>query len=836
MDFRALLCAGLTATVLLAFACGTTLAQETAQTALAPWASNTHPTDKPKRHVEDITKARHAYTITQGGTMDGRSSRTPPGIWQPWRQAWESNRIVRIENVGTTDVVNPWLSNGRNHFRSMEEMVKTAIKPGMTDREKALAIWFQEITHRFHFSAGGQLDNIPSIVFNVLGYNTCGDDSQCLAGLWKTAGLKKVRPARVLAHCISQVWYDGRWHMLDGDQQSIYLLRDNHTVASENDIVTDHDLIKRTPTRGFLSRDSRAGDESQASLYFYEGDEPGDRNVKYHHTMNMTLRPGEALVYRWGHLEPVKYYGSPVKYKHTVCNGLWEYRPDLSKDTWRAGALTVQNVRQTRDGLAPEPGKTGTIIWKIHSPYTMVGGRVDLEGNGVKLSVSWDNKTWYDMPDGTLEASIAKARYRGHWNCYVKCELPEGALLKAFHFSADVQMAPLAMPEMVLGPNNFVYTDQTEGPRKVRITHEWVERSATRPPKAPPEAIFPPDGKSTDGTEFAFRWKPADDPDGDAIADYHFELSQYPDMRWPLSMNFYKLISLTADKGKTQYTLPYPELLAPETKYYWHVRAQDKNGVWGPWSKTWSFTAQGPAHPIEVKLAFDDKKGVGTLSWKPNSVGRRPAKYRIYGSDEKGFSVSDTPYKVQVGRTPNLSGDFPANFVAETDKTQLVVVAQGLDLPNANKAYYRVVALDAKGNRSWSSAYAQAPRPFIHTTPVTLARVDQPYRYDPGVIRSIGDYRKRAGKQGGTAFWDIEQPRLKLEQAPDWLKLDPATGALTGTPTAPGRFEVVLTATLEREVRKLNAKSLSWGNEKVIGTETLRLGPAQQKFTIEVGK
>ena len=57
---------------------------------------------------------------------------------------------------------------------------------------------------------------------------------------------------------------------------------------------------------------------------------------------------------------------------------------------------------------------------------------------------------------------------------------------------------------------------------------------------------------------------------------------------------------------------------------------------------------------------------MGTLRWKPNPVGRQPVKYRVYGSDEKGFSVSDVPYKVNVGVTKELPSRFPANFIAET--------------------------------------------------------------------------------------------------------------------------------------------------------------------------
>ena len=50
--------------------------------------------------------------------------------------------------------------------------------------------------------------------FNVYGHNTCGNDSICLAGLWRRAGLR-VTPARVVGHCVSQAFFDGRWNLFD---------------------------------------------------------------------------------------------------------------------------------------------------------------------------------------------------------------------------------------------------------------------------------------------------------------------------------------------------------------------------------------------------------------------------------------------------------------------------------------------------------------------------------------------------------------------------------------------------------------------------------------------
>jgi hypothetical protein len=136
----------------------------------------------------------------------------------------------------------------------------------------------------------------------------------------------------------------------------------------------------------------------------------------------------------------------------------------------------------------------------------------------------------------------------------------------------------LALPEMVVGENTFTYSDQSGGNRKVRITHNWVERSASKPPPAPAGPVFPRDGGEANGTNIVFQWVTPEDPDGDRIADYQFELSARADMKWPLSMSFYKLISRTADAAKekdqtsgkeritvrARYTVPQPGLLTPD--------------------------------------------------------------------------------------------------------------------------------------------------------------------------------------------------------------------------------------------------------------------------------
>ena len=276
--------------------------------------------------------------------MDGRNCRTPMGVGMnsegAFFQTWESNRSVRMENVGDTDVVNPWLSNGRNNFRNVAEIVQSAITPDMTDAEKAFAIWFQQIRHRHH--SGGDNNELgdPVKVFNVYGYNTCGNDSICLGTLWKQAGLQNgARPGARTLHLPGllrrRVAFLRRRHAL---RLSPARQRDRGQRRADRPRPRPgqaHALQRNPPARHAMGR---PGDVRRCT-----SPRPRSRasaRGKADTTMNMVLRPGEAIVWRWGQLSPLKYHGmlqTTPTYPDTICNGLWEYRPDLTQADVAAG-------------------------------------------------------------------------------------------------------------------------------------------------------------------------------------------------------------------------------------------------------------------------------------------------------------------------------------------------------------------------------------------------------------------------------------------------------------------------------------------------------------------
>jgi len=209
------------------------------------------PSDRVRRQVETVAAGDCAYVVPFKGTVDGVMTRMPIS-YAAYKQGWQPNLYCRLENVGDTDVVNPWLTaNGLGDWRTLDKIVAEATRGCTTDAEKARAIWEWERKHRFHACTwDGECDDAVK-VHNVYGYTLCGDDAIIIDDMFRAAGLK-TRPGRPVGHCVTEAFYDDEWHLLDGDEHVICLRRDNKTIAGEAEVVRDHDLMKRTHTRRAL--------------------------------------------------------------------------------------------------------------------------------------------------------------------------------------------------------------------------------------------------------------------------------------------------------------------------------------------------------------------------------------------------------------------------------------------------------------------------------------------------------------------------------------------------------------------------------------------------------
>ena len=343
-----------------------------------------------------------------------------------------------------------------------------------------------------------------------------------------------------------------------------------------------------------------------------------------------------------------------------------------------------------------------------------------------------------------------------------------------------------------------VYTDDTKSDRQIRVTYNWRETTTTKPLPAP-KLIYPPNNQTIRDEIVTYKWQPVEE-----AAAYHYQVSRDPAFRWP-----YRPSLDVVYKG-TEYANPFWGIYNCETDYYWRVRAQNDQGIWGDWSNPRTFRWQGPHVPVEVKLSKNNGRfflnGNFVLSWKPNPRGQRPAAYEVYGSDIKGFSVHKEAHEIAT------LGKVSGNYLGRTTETQIEVAGVFSDNPlgsenqyNLNRCYYRVVAVDARGTHSGCSDYAEMPHPIIISPPVVKTTLGESYRYQLRVIHSLEDLQHRYEKPV-TKFWEQEQLRFSLEKGPDWLTIDPQTGFLTGIAPSgsAGTYPVriALSATFEKRTGK----------------------------------
>ncbi|MBW7997881.1 MAG: cadherin repeat domain-containing protein [Candidatus Glassbacteria bacterium] len=761
----------------------------------------------PEYHVESAGGGEHVYSIRMGGKIDGEMTRDPVGYWA-YDQYWEPNVLVRIANTGGVAVVNPWLRRAdMPDYRSLDALVWSIVESSMSDGERARRLWEWQIGHRFHATTEDDEVNDVVKLHNCYGYTLCYNESLVMSDLWRAAGLE-VRAGYPNGHSTAEVFYDGAWHLLDSDESIICLLRDNETIASEAQIVADHDLMKRTHTYGPLHSDSRMNDESSASLVFWEGERGRVHPGKTSHRMDFTLRPGEAVSWRWQRgkdFHGKAYQGSETEHYFWnkrwrliahVMNGSWTYDCDLTT------AANLPYVEARGVELAPDgpfgaglylAADSGSVTVPVHTAWPVVGGMLEVDmGRGdtrldnIRVLASFDDgENWQDIWTSAVSEYVRMyidldeffpMRDPARYDWLLRFELESTAesplvCLKGFYLDATLQMARLAMPGVRLGDNSFIYTDRSPAGAEVEITHSWSECADVLVPARPAGAVYPPDNGTADGTMFTFEWRPVEHAD-----DYQFQLSEFEDMRWPLSPNFNKLISKTANRRSSSFSLPYHGLLNPDRSYYWRVRARSAQGVWGPWSKSFSFKCESPAVPVEVKAMPNPFAPSWGLQWQPGEGGSEPVRYKIYGSSERGFTASDTAYAYDGGLAGILHA--PANLLHITEGAQTYCNAWNILRP-----YYRVVAIDAAGRESGPSDAAEMPHPLI-TGPAKLpsGRVSSQYRAQVEVSASIGHLvsQDENGKPYQLRYRSGDELSFGLEGAPGSLVIDPDSGLISG--------------------------------------------------------
>jgi hypothetical protein len=330
----------------------------------------------------------------------------------------------------TVDGIHIWTDRSVDFF-SRDTIIKSIIKPGMTNEQKAVACYELVRSRIFHFSRPD--DNDPQRVLNVYGYALCGtiqhtlvwlaqgvfgpeggrpagltsrkisnpDTFKIAAGGWLNDSMYRLdgaRPPAKLGHSWCQLFYDGRYHYLDAHAGFYVYTADGKHIASIEEISGDPTLV----TDPVKKSDPFMPCDKGRPEFFYRvaGSHRGRPVEKTNHSMALRVRPGETLVFHFDKLagEHFKrsrswkgqwspdYYkegphlrsqGEKVKSYRHYGNGEIIFLPNLRKAGFKESLVESENLAHGSGRLSPkDPTKPASATFEFKSPYPMVSGMV----------------------------------------------------------------------------------------------------------------------------------------------------------------------------------------------------------------------------------------------------------------------------------------------------------------------------------------------------------------------------------------------------------------------------------------------------------------------------
>jgi len=323
---------------------------------------------------------------------------------------------------------------------SLEAWKAAFIKPGMTDRDKALAVWKSVVMFRHQdippneFLETETHPHDPIEDFNVYGYGQCCCASANIEALARFIGMD-ARGWGITGHSVPEISIGGRWCMFDASLINYFKKPDGSIAGVEEIGGSITNWIERHPEfkdneeklRQFMPRDGwKNGPEIVAGGTGYDdnGWLPAATHGWYNtlsefghpkknfiydygcavgYEVNVQLRPGETLTRNWSnkglHVNMLD-GGAPGCLNGVVGQDQLRYSPALGDlapgrigngtDVWdvplddarlKAGALRVDDL--VADGrsirVSDDARGAGELELRMPSSYVYLGGKISFD-------------------------------------------------------------------------------------------------------------------------------------------------------------------------------------------------------------------------------------------------------------------------------------------------------------------------------------------------------------------------------------------------------------------------------------------------------------------------
>jgi hypothetical protein len=165
-----------------------------------------------------------------------------PSRWYKAATVFAAGALLAVTNwgiPGSAQVYNLKVVTDANpDYSDIGSMIHSITSRWPETKDKCWAIWYWNHIARRQTSPmivqGRELTD-PIRQFNDYGYTMCSTVAGMNCGIWHALGLP-VKFWDISLHTVSEVEYDGRWHMYDSSMSAIYTLCDGKTIAAVEDI------------------------------------------------------------------------------------------------------------------------------------------------------------------------------------------------------------------------------------------------------------------------------------------------------------------------------------------------------------------------------------------------------------------------------------------------------------------------------------------------------------------------------------------------------------------------------------------------------------------------
>lgn len=780
-------------------------------------------TDLPRgRLVESFATSSSPYTkgVKVGGSLDETRF-----LWPNLPATKRFHSRFRIANEGDQEIVNPRLTiNGFRIPLTSDELIEELTHNSRNPLDKVLRTYYAMCYFSVHAEPHIETGE-PLSYFLYHSYGICNQQGAVQASLWELYGYKW-RDSGPHNHWSAEVEVQGKTVHLDTDMDAYYLMYDNHTIASAQNIHDDPMLVLRASHSRVYDRFPRMAEDPEVNMYFSSEKiaalywaRPSipslalGKPVK--ESIRLVLRPGESYGWHTGERRTVHPNNSDPSITTVARDVFWETHLDLANKSHRWFLNDKKQGGKTRtDRSVDLKGAIITLPYRLPFPALEMSIRLipasadDADGPAtdekVRIRLVTNGKT---LEESVALNEIIKDAYS--FDRLVK-EMPfpltefrveiDGSkallnsrrefLLSGIRINLNCLGSIFALRALKTGANTLVYSDASSR-RFVRIEAEAHQEEILLP-RLPDGRYYPQKNAEIPESRLRFVWPEAVD---DAAAGYQFQISAFPDMRYPLSPTFDRLVNkdqMRTSGGTVAFRLPWQGMLPVQKQLYWRVRPFSRAFLAGDWSKTFAFRVRGPGAPEQISVTEKDGKVV--LSWKAAAYGSTPARYEIHTSNLEGFIPVDKPHRI-LGLSDTDTNKrcwedtcatawpiVPSTFFATASETKLDLLPS--DKKNLNRtlgAHWRVIAVDAEGSRS-----APSPQGFLRTPmlipPETIVVPPGRVTYRVPFVSTLGrvwikhSYDMGLWSKPKLAFSLMPNPSAKVS---GW-KIDKTRGIITG--------------------------------------------------------